>query len=282
VVQVDLRRQTLLTLDTNIDRCKGNDQPPGLIAGLAFVQAPASPRCIRITAKGCTIPPMPNQQIIVKFVDPDGNPVYHTVTTDSLGCYEDFLVTVKDGNWKVEAEYVGDKCQGPAQTPPRDVSVPGGGGFVPDGPGLNGWWYSFHLGHNFPLGSLGKQYNSGPSLTADLEYQIRNRYSIYGMLGYHYFDSDLNQVRDLFYTNLSLDFRAYFPVQSWRGYVQAGPGVYFPNFGPTRFGLNFGTGLSFQLQQKLFFELGTDLHYVQRPGENHFFVDPKMGLKFRF
>ena len=145
-----------------------------------------------------------------------------------------------------------------------------------------GLWLSFHLGHNFPLGSFRKTYNSGPSVTADLEYQFRRNLSLYGMLGYHYFNDKDNIGPDLTYTNLSLNLRAYFPVSSWRGFVQGGPGFYHPNFGPNKFGFNIGTGLDFPINPKLEIELGTDLHFIDPGGRNRVFVDPKLGIKFRF
>lgn len=148
-----------------------------------------------------------------------------------------------------------------------------------DGRGL---WFSFHLGHNFPLGSLRRTYNSGPSVTADVEYEFRRNLSLYGMLGYHYFNDKDNIGPDLTYTNLSLNLRGYFPVSSWRGYVQAGPGFYHPNFGPNKFGFNVGTGLNFPVHPKLQIELGTDFHFVDPGGNNRTFVDPKLGIKFRF
>jgi len=71
-------------------------------------------------------------------------------------------------------------------------------------------------------------------------------------------------------------------VSTWRGFVQAGPGVYFPNFGPTKAGFNIGTGLDFNIHPKLAIELGTDFHFVDPGGINRVFVDPKLGIKFRF
>lgn len=145
-----------------------------------------------------------------------------------------------------------------------------------------GLWLSFHLGHNFPLGSFRKTFNSGPSITADLEYEFRRNLSLYGMVGYHYFNDKNNIGPDLTYTNLSLNLRGYFPVSTWRGFVQAGPGFYHPNFGPNKFGFNVGTGLDFPIHPKLAIELGTDLHVVDPGGRSRVFVDPKLGIKFRF
>ena len=77
--------------------------------------------CGRVTATGCTDPPRPHEEIVVKFTDPAGNVDYITVTTDEFGCFEAFIVTVDEGVWQVEAEYPGNECDGPATSPPRSV-----------------------------------------------------------------------------------------------------------------------------------------------------------------
>ncbi len=120
LVQVDLRKRTLLTLETGTGRCDGRDLEE-LFAKIKEQGGRIDPErlqkaCGRITAAGCTDPPAPHQEIIVKFVRPDGTPEYHTVKTDENGCFEDFIVTAEDGSWGVEAEYPGDKCQAPVRT----------------------------------------------------------------------------------------------------------------------------------------------------------------------
>ncbi|SDK02250.1 M6 family metalloprotease domain-containing protein [Catalinimonas alkaloidigena] len=127
VVQVDLRRPTAITLETDTGRCDGKDLER-LLEEAKKSGKPINPEelrklCRRISVKGCTIPPLPNQEIIVKFTDPAGNVVYHTVKTDENGCYEDFLVTAEDGIWQVEVEYEGGKCEGPATGGPRFVCM---------------------------------------------------------------------------------------------------------------------------------------------------------------
>jgi M6 family metalloprotease-like protein len=122
VVQVDLRKNTLLTLDTRVESCNKNDRPSRahVFRFLAGPQTVQSARfCERVVARGCTNPALPNQLIIVKYVMPDGTPIYHEVMTDATGCYEDFVVSTTGGDWKVTAEYEGDKCQGPVTAGPR-------------------------------------------------------------------------------------------------------------------------------------------------------------------
>jgi len=60
----------------------------------------------------------PNQEIILKYVDPLGNVTFHTVTTDANGCYEDFVASVTGGTWQVTAEYPGGRCEAPATEGP--------------------------------------------------------------------------------------------------------------------------------------------------------------------
>ena len=118
VVQVDLRKNTLLTLDTRIEHCRKNEQQT--IRHHAAAGFPQTQRfCERVVARGCTNPPMPNQVIILRYVMPDGTPIYHEVTTDAMGCYEDFVVSTSGGDWKVTAEFEGAQCQGPATVGPR-------------------------------------------------------------------------------------------------------------------------------------------------------------------
>lgn len=119
VVKVDLRKNTLLTLETRIENCKRNDRQSRHHSVFGFPQTQRPSFCERVVARGCTNPPLPNQLIVVKYFMPDGTPIYHEVMTDAMGCYEDFVVSTTGGDWKVSAEYEGDKCQGPVVVGPR-------------------------------------------------------------------------------------------------------------------------------------------------------------------
>ena len=271
--RVNLKASTVLTFDTQVERCKRSGK-------LAFSFAPqAASTCnSKLTTKGCTNPKRPFEHVTIEYKGPDGKPIYHDVITDANGCFEDFLVDPQGGIWTTQAEYPGNDCAGTTHTPERPVVVfPGG--FPQSGEG-RGPWFSFHLGMNFPLGSFNKTHDPGPSLTFDLEYPVARNFSVVGLLGFHYFHGE--DVPDLYYTNLSLNGKLYFPVGSWRGFVNAGPGVYFPKTGPSEFGFNVGTGLQFQLQPKLVFEVGPDFHFVDPGGRRRVFLDAKMGIAFRF
>ncbi len=115
--QVDLRNRTLLTANAGQRSCGQGD-----VTVRAALLA-AAPKCVQITVQGCTSPPRPNQQIVLRYEHPAGYPVYHTVTTDAAGCYSDFLVVTEGGPWEVSAEYPGDDCNGGATTPGTVVTV---------------------------------------------------------------------------------------------------------------------------------------------------------------
>jgi len=228
---------------------------------------------------GCTTPVQPNTEIAIELEGPAGQTTVLFVTTGAAGCFSQTITFPHAGDWSLRTYFAGSKCNAPTESEPTPVTVPAGGLVLNQS--QRGLWYSFHLGHNFPLGSF-RTYNSGSSVTADVEYAFRDNLSLYYTLGYHYFTGRTAGDRDLSYTNISLNTRGYFPGSTWRGYVQSGIGVYIPNFGPTKVGLNFGTGLDFAIQPKLALEFGTDFHFVDPGGMNRVFADPRLGIKFRF
>jgi hypothetical protein len=208
----------------------------------------------------------------------DGTWTTHFIQTAESGSYRFFFHALgRNGRGEVapreETRYL---TLAPLGRPNDDPNDPDGkvGGRAP--------WFSFHLGHSFPVGSFRKEFDAGPSLTVDTELPISRRLSVYGMFGYHYFHAKLAGDPNLSIKNLSLNLRAYFPVGSWQGFVQAGPGAYFQSPGATQFGYNVGAGLDFPILPKLSLELGADQHHVS-PGERgRLFFDPKLGIKFRF
>lgn len=131
-VNVALRNQTELTLDTGIGDCR-KDKPvtyatnEGMaldpLSSLAIDPAKPITQCAVIKTNGCTVPPRPNETIVVRYRDPEGNPVYHEVTTDEYGCYEDFYAAVEGGDWEATGYYPGDDCSGWASVS-TDVHVP--------------------------------------------------------------------------------------------------------------------------------------------------------------
>ncbi|MFL6254518.1 MAG: hypothetical protein ACJ74T_05825 [Pyrinomonadaceae bacterium] len=277
--QVNLKKSTELTLNTSYGACKRN-RPNGLAISFA-PQTIADERCAEIITQGCTNPARPFEHITVQYTDAAGHHVYHDVVTDAHGCFEDFLVNPQGSIWQLEAEYPGDDCTSRTETTGPPIIVPSGG--IQPNPGGKGRgpWLSFHLGMNFPLGSFNQTHDPGPSMTLNAEFPFSERFSLIGYGGFHFFNGEVGHP-NTYFTNLSLNGRWYFPVSNFRGYVEGGPGVYFPKTGSNKFGMNIGAGLSFPINPNLKFELGPDVHFVDPSGRTRTFVDMRMGVAFRF
>lgn len=149
-VDVDLRRTQGVKTNVTVDRCPerpntdGPDrdrkwEPNGY--GLADLKLGVLPPWIRdrkicrvIRPGGCTDPAQPNQTITIRYTGEDGVPVYRQVTTDAVGCYEDFFVTASGGTWETEVTYPGTDCAATATATgtfeidlPRDPDQDGDG-----------------------------------------------------------------------------------------------------------------------------------------------------------
>ena len=129
-VNVDLRRSQKLKMRGEVQSCieiMGDRQMTGITRASAsvpswfgFTQGVLPPwirsreMCSVMRTEACTDPPQPNTEIVVRYRDEAGNPVYHTVTTDEHGCFEDFYVTSTGGDWTVDATFGGNQCFGTA------------------------------------------------------------------------------------------------------------------------------------------------------------------------
>jgi len=143
-------------------------------------------------------------------------------------------------------------------------------------------WYSFHLGHDLPLGNLERTYEPAASITIDTEVRLNNLFSAYAMLGDHYFHANKRASANLRLVNLSANLRRYFGGSTWPNFVQVGPGVYRDNGGSTHTGGNVGVGKLFTIHPKFGVEMGVDLHALQSSGTWWTFADAKLGVRFRF
>lgn len=207
----------------------------------------------------------------------DGTWTTHFLQTFESGVYKFFFHAVGANERgelapREDTRYVA--LRGPKLPHPDDDDRPG--------KGFGRLWFSIHTGYGFPLDSFKGEYDPGSSLTFDLEYPFKRYLSLYGMLGYHRFEGKSPGASALSYTNLSLNLRGYFPLGSWRGFLQGGPGAYFPNFGSNKFGYNVGAGLSIPVRPKFEIEASADLHHVDPSGKSRLFLDPKLGIRFRF
>ncbi|MCE4555052.1 CARDB domain-containing protein [Roseateles cellulosilyticus] len=118
-LNVALRRTETIDVTTRTSACPGGDDRHGFFSR-SF--------CERITARGCTQPPQPNQMISVRYLDANGQPVWHEVQTDATGCFEDAYNARSGGPWEVTAYYPGDGCMSTATAQTGVVLPPTYGG----------------------------------------------------------------------------------------------------------------------------------------------------------
>lgn len=125
VVQVDLRRPAAIRLEADAGECGDEDWEVLIQEAAEQGKQPnvetVRKRCGRVVVNGCLEPPIPGQEIILRYVDPLGNVTYRTVQTDENGCFEDFFVSVTGGTWQVSAEYPGGDCEAPEVEGPITV-----------------------------------------------------------------------------------------------------------------------------------------------------------------
>lgn len=121
-VRVNLAKQADLTLATELVPCTREEIAEGERAA-AETKPPLTHRepervkpvaCVRLRASGCTDPRQPNAEVVVRYLDPAGQPVYRTVRTDANGCYEDFFATAEGGDWTIGASIAQQGCLAPA------------------------------------------------------------------------------------------------------------------------------------------------------------------------
>ncbi len=145
---VDMRNRTLIEAETEFFSCrewstKGKEQTKEplvnatntsprytrastlqLFSPVGILKPDQAKECGVIVQKGCTDPIRSFEEIVVRYEDPAGNPVYHSVITDANGCYEDFYVVTEGGAWEVTGEYVGNDCDGPVPSTPQIINIP--------------------------------------------------------------------------------------------------------------------------------------------------------------
>jgi len=276
IVQVDLRNRTDLSINTTVGPCDKRK----VYAAAVIQTVQAQTRCIMIRTAGCTNPPRPNEEIIVRYQDPEGNPVYHTVMTDEYGCYSDEYVVAEGGNWQVSAEYPGNDCSGSVSTGKVDVAVPEspGGGIVLRSP----FAYSFHIGSAHPLGAFDDTADANIHASVDFSYRWLDRVSAKLYFGLNQFTEEsstgMNHQR---WMNASANIQFVHPTPSGLLlYAEAGPGYYWPKSGPSKIGFNVGVGGQIPISGPFSMAFGMDYHQIQVKPAIRFFT-LQLGVLFK-
>ena len=116
----------------------------------------------------------------------------------------------------------------------------------------------------------------------DYEYRFSEDLSAVGLLGYNQFSAGSSAVSDTHWWNISANLKYHLTPNAWRPFVNGGVGMYVPESGSTKPGLNLGAGVKYTLRSDLFLEIGADYHFVfSSPDEIEFLV-PHVGLAYRF
>jgi hypothetical protein len=145
-----------------------------------------------------------------------------------------------------------------------------------------GYGLSFHLGRSIPMGSFANDYHKGNNVTVDLDYHLTSQLSLIGMLGYSDFKASTFSLKDTYFWNLSSNLKYEFTTQVLRPYIRGGGGLYLPQSGGIKFGLNLGAGLDYSLNPDWVLELGADYHSIFTSDTNTDFIISYIGVIFYY
>ena len=285
-LQVNLRNRTTLTANTQLIRCERKQY----LARSSNVQMSAvsaissKPKCFNLVTAGCTDPIKANEEIVIRYEDPDGNPVYRVVTTDEYGCYSDTYVVTDGGEWKVTATYYGDECSGATTTGATTVPVdiPGSNGIF-EGLGKK-MWVSAHVGSTHPLGALNDDADASIYAAADLTFPFNDNLNMSVIFGLAQMSSEIASASEHpRWYHLSANLEVNFPrPQKMKPYARFGPGYYRDKNNNNSAGLNIGIGAKSRINNELIITPGLDFHYSGIGNDNRqSFLTMHIGIIFK-
>ena len=141
---------------------------------------------------------------------------------------------------------------------------------------------SLHLGGTIPIGDFNESFDPGFTVVLDFDYHLTPRISMIGLVGYDHFSSGSDMVDGTYWLNISANLKYGFTEGSLGLYANAGPGIYVPESGSTKPGLNIGLGLAYPLASGWVIELGGDYHHIFTSDSGTQFLVPRIGLIHRF
>lgn len=137
-LNIGLKNALEVSADTRLQCGRLDDKYQRQLTHMAEMQTGS---CAIVT-EGCTDPDLPNTQVAVVYIAPDGSRQVHYVTTDANGCYSDVLHMVDAGLWQTRVIVEEADCYEEATTPQTPVVVGPAGPF---GPCTGPWWCCFYL-----------------------------------------------------------------------------------------------------------------------------------------
>lgn len=141
---------------------------------------------------------------------------------------------------------------------------------------------SFHAGITFPTGIFGSAYNSSYMFGLNIDYHFAPKFSLVSFLGYNNFKASSAPLADTYWWNLSANLKYEFTTNPLRPYVNGGVGIYKPESGSVKAGVNVGCGLDFSLNVHWILEFGGDYHHIFTSGTSTRFIVIHTGLIYRF
>jgi hypothetical protein len=141
---------------------------------------------------------------------------------------------------------------------------------------------SLHLGGTEPIGDLDTFFDPGLMAGLDIEYALKQKLMLVGLVGYNRFKGDFLWVPDTYLWNVSLNLKYELGAALWRPYINGGAGVYFPEYGSNELGFNLGAGVRRDLAPRWILELGGDHHRISADGDEVEFRVYHLGLVYRF
>ena len=137
------------------------------------------------------------------------------------------------------------------------------------------FWFSFHFGITIINSELFKviYYN----IIVNYEIRCWSYWALVMELGYNRFkweNPDLtNQMEgNLYVWNTNMTLRRYFGKEKFRFFINWGPGLYSPKWGIPRLGMKAGVGVDIRLSDRVYFEMGSDYHYMAFKKDDPFYI----------
>jgi hypothetical protein len=137
------------------------------------------------------------------------------------------------------------------------------------------FWFSFHFG----ITIINSEWFKAIYYNIIVNYEIRCwwYWALVMEVGYNSFkweDTDLsNQMEGNFYVwNTNMTLRRYFGKEKVRLFINWGPGLYSPKWGSPRLGMKAGVGVDIQLSDRVYFEMGSDYHYMFLKKDDLFYM----------
>ena len=151
--------------------------------------------------------------------------------------------------------------------------------------------YSFHVGSAHPLGDLDSLSDANIHVDVDWTYRIGDlttgkHLNLKLFVGLNQFTAEtFASIPHPRFINLSVNAQLVTAASATglRGYIQAGPGIYWPKTGSSRAGLNLGIGAQVPIGAPtgpFALEFGIDLHQVQTKPVTRFYT-VQLGVLFR-